>query len=448
MIESPIKKVICPECLLTPILTLENNVFISKCLNNHKISNESIDHFLSEKINEEDFKCPNHKLKDYFCFCKKCQKNICIDCYEYHEEHENDLILFHKFKPKKREYDENKMQFKEMEYISNISNNLYLQIKNLKEKINELNELINKEYDNLNIFNNKLQNEFLFNKAIFESYNTSKINYNSILNIKNLIFRNDKNSEYLKSINIKKNDELIEEIVTISNVHNIISFPSVLENEETILKEMFKIMIEFWKFKISKIMDVSSPFLEKIGEEMEILNNDNSKNKINSNYVIKKSKNDNNIFGEIKYDRNKKEMIISYVKESNNNELLEKEDISQEFYLYVYVLFGPYILDKLKKQLIIKSKGKIMNTFFKRNQKSLLVNQLTTLFWKEEIDLEYNHNGAENFIYFIITNIDPNEWYKILKDNKICATEDEVVENLKNEEELKDDNIETELKEV
>ena len=79
MIESPIKKIICPECLLTPILTLENNAFISECLNNHKISNESIDHFLSEKINEEDFKCPKHKLKDYFCFCKKCQKNICID---------------------------------------------------------------------------------------------------------------------------------------------------------------------------------------------------------------------------------------------------------------------------------------------------------------------------------------------------------------------------------
>ena len=58
------------------------------------------------------------------------------------------------------------MHLKEMEYISNISNNLYLQIKNLKEKINELNELINKEYDNLNKFNNKLQNEFLFNKAI------------------------------------------------------------------------------------------------------------------------------------------------------------------------------------------------------------------------------------------------------------------------------------------
>ena len=281
MIESPIKKIICPECLLTPILTLENNVFISECLNNHKINNESIDHFLSEKINEEDFKCPKHKLKDYFCFCKKCQKNICIDCYEYHEEHESDLILFHKFKPKKREYDENKMQLKEMEYISNISNNLYLQIKNLKEKINELNKMINKEYDNLNIFNNKLKKEFLFNKAIFESYNTSTINYNSILNIKNLIFYNDKKSEYLKSINIKKIDELIEEIMTLSNAHNIISFPSVPEENGTTIKDMFNRMIQFWKFKVSKIMDVNSPFREQIGEEIEILNNDNSKNEIN-----------------------------------------------------------------------------------------------------------------------------------------------------------------------
>ena len=81
-----------------------------------------------------------------------------------------------------------------------------------------------------------------------------------------------------------------------------------------------------------------------------------------------------------------------------------------------------------------------MNTFFKRNQNSLLVNQITTLFWKEEIDLKYNNNGAENFIYFIITNINPNEWFEILKENQICETEDEV-ENLKGEEELKDINL-------
>ena len=378
-------------------------------------------------------------------------KKYYISCYEYHEEHENDLILFHKFIPKKSEYDENKMQLKEMEYLANISNNLYLQIKNLKEKINELNELINKEYDNLNIFNNKLQKEFLFNKAIFESYNTTKINYNSILNIKNLIFHNHKNSEYLKSINITKIDELIEEIMTLSNVHNIISFPSIIpEQEGTTTKNIFERMIEFWKFKVSKIMDVSSPFVDKIGEEMEILNNDNSKSKINSNYVIKK---DNNIFGEIKYDKNNNEMIISYIYESNNDKPKEKEDIIKEFFLYTYVLFGPFILDKFKKQLIIKSKGKIMNTFFKRNQNSLLVNQITTLFWKEEIDLKYNNNGAENFICFIISNINPDEWYTILKENKICEIEDEV-ENLKSEEELKDsnlnqlDNNETELKEV
>ena len=146
-------------------------------------------------------------------------------------------------------------------------------------------------------------------------------------------------------------------------------------------------------------------------------------------------------------------MIISYIYESNNDKPLEKEDIIQEFFLYIYVLFGPFILDKFKKQLIIKSKGKIMNTFFKRNQKSLLVNQITTLFWKEEIDLKYNNNGAENFICFIISNINPDEWYTILKENKICEIEDEV-ENLKSEEELKDsnlnqlDNNETELKEV
>ena len=76
----------------------------------------------------------------------------------------------------------------------------------------------------------------------------------------------------------------------LSKVHNIINFPSVPEENGTTIKDMFNRMIQFWKFKVSKIMDVSSPFVDKIREEMEILNNDNSKNKINSNYVIKKIK--------------------------------------------------------------------------------------------------------------------------------------------------------------
>ena len=172
------KTIICPNCSLTPIITLEDSNFNLKCLLNHEHKSESIDNFLSDKPIEENYICPEHKINNYFCFCKKCNKNICIRCFEYHEEHENDLVFFHKIIPKQKEYDEYEYQLKDMEKYEKIIKDLYSKIKNLKEKINELNNLINKAYDELNIYYKNYHNQFLFNKIIFKLYNINKLNYN------------------------------------------------------------------------------------------------------------------------------------------------------------------------------------------------------------------------------------------------------------------------------
>ena len=148
------KRIICPECALTPILRLNNLIFISECLSNHKHQSESIETFLSEKINEQDYQCQEHKSLNYFCFCKKCKKNICLDCFEYHEDHESDLVFFHKLKPKQKIYEEYKTQLQMMKKYKIIIGNLYNKIQKLKLKINELNDIINKSYDKIYSFNN------------------------------------------------------------------------------------------------------------------------------------------------------------------------------------------------------------------------------------------------------------------------------------------------------
>ena len=101
------KIIICPDCLLTPKLSiiesLNDHTFSSECLLNHKHESKEIDYFLSEKASKKNFECPEHKPLHYCSFCKKCNKNICIDCYEYHENHTPDLIFFPNIKPKQKE---------------------------------------------------------------------------------------------------------------------------------------------------------------------------------------------------------------------------------------------------------------------------------------------------------------------------------------------------------
>ena len=77
-------------------------IFNSECLLNHKHQYETLEYFLLDKIKEEDYICLEHESQQFIGFCKKCNKNICIECFEDHEEHENDIIFFHKLKLKKK----------------------------------------------------------------------------------------------------------------------------------------------------------------------------------------------------------------------------------------------------------------------------------------------------------------------------------------------------------
>lgn len=84
-----------------------------------------------------------------------------------------------------------------------LTEKIFNKISKLKETINELNKNINEIYIKTEKFNNKLKNQYYFNKAIFDSYNINKLNYNTITNIKNFNFKENDFNEFKKSIDME-----------------------------------------------------------------------------------------------------------------------------------------------------------------------------------------------------------------------------------------------------
>ena len=95
-----------------------------------------------------------------------------------------------------------------------------IKIQKLKELINKLSNLVNKIYENTNSFNNKFQKQLLFNKAIYESYDIKKLNYNMIMNIKSFNYNKDEINKFQNSIDTKKMIELYENLMKILKEDN------------------------------------------------------------------------------------------------------------------------------------------------------------------------------------------------------------------------------------
>ena len=209
-------KLVCPSCSLTPRFTFKDLIFKSECLLNHKHESEKIENFLSDNINKIDYICPEHEL-NYIYFCQKCKKNICIECYDDHDNHENELIIYTKIKLKKKELEDYKSLFEIMNKYKEKFNKLNTNVIQLKELIGELNNFINIIYNKVNLFWNRFENQYLFNKSILDSYNINNINYNRIMNMKNFYFNKDEYEQFENSINLNKIKELLE------NINNLLS---------------------------------------------------------------------------------------------------------------------------------------------------------------------------------------------------------------------------------
>ena len=141
---------------------------------------------------EKDYKCVCSGM-GFNCYCTECKKNLCFDCMDEHEDnHQNALINLLNELPPSNEIEQKKKnlekQKKEIEEF----------IKLLDDWTNELIERVNKYKLNL-IYYNKL------NEKIINNYDTNEINYESLQNMKNMIFNFDELLNELKNESLNDN---------------------------------------------------------------------------------------------------------------------------------------------------------------------------------------------------------------------------------------------------
>lgn len=422
--------IICPKCQRTTILSYDGLYFLSQCHSNHINKSNCINNFLSEIVNDEEFNCSEHGKNGYIQYCKKCNKNICSECYENHEDHEEDLLYFPKIKIKKKEYEEYSLKLKTMQMHKDLTEKIFNKISKLKETINELNKNINEIYIKTEKFNNKLKNQYSFNKAIFDSYNINKLNYNTITNIKNFNFKENDFNDFKKSIDMENVIKLIKDINEMSKEdipldllildNSINTFISLNYCQDWGISEAIREIIQNQFDEIvTQIEGKDKLIVENTGEEVELFDEfTNSKIKTKLNYIFKK-KDSSEIYGEIKYDKNKKEIKISNIGKLETGDLLfgckknieNRKDIIGRF--GEGMKLAALAFSRLNKKFVIKSNGKIW-TFFQRKDNKFIKKKevLTCLFWKEDLELEYNENNSNNYVEIIISDFSPEEWLK------------------------------------
>ena len=420
--------IICPECQSITNLTFDGLTFKSTCPLNHIIKNERINIFLSKKVNNEEFNCSKHN-GPYNQYCKKCNKNICLECYENHEDHEEDLLDLSKIILPK-EYKEYSIKLKTIIEYKNSNEKPFNKISKLKEIINELNKNINEIYDKAEIINNKLINLYSFNKAILDSYKNNKLNYNTILNVKNFYFNENEVNQFNKSIDLENVTKLIQKINEIakedisSNLLNsgnsMNTFVSINYCPNWGMSEAIREILQNQIHEIvTQIGGKDKLIVENIGEEFELYDKFiDSFIKKKLNFIFKK-KDFNKIYGEIKYDKDKKEIRISNIGNLETGDLLfgclknigNRKDIIGKFGEGMKIAALTFI--RLNKKFIIKSNGKIWTFFYRKYDKFIKNKEVQTcLFWNEEKDLEYCENSSNNSVEIVISEFSPEQWFE------------------------------------
>lgn len=159
--------------------------------------------------------------------------------------------------------------------------------------------------------------------------------------------------------------------------------------------------------------------IEKNKEDITLDESQKTKNTIITNLIFKYKKDSEKIC-EIKYDKNKKELMIFYIFKFETFNFLEISDSQlrrvQSFITQIFIkAFGPCLSDFKKKKFKIKEKGIIRSYIAKED--ILKKSKEKYFFWKEEIDFNYNINVSENSFSLIISEIYPQEWIKFCLEN-------------------------------
>ena len=230
-------------------------------------------------FNENIFNsCLEHK-KRYMFRCEECCQSLCIDCgLNIHNEHTLNQIS--KLSLKNKNIDEIKSIFHKQktffEKIKNICNNMM----------------------------QKLENDIQIKERIINNYDNNKYNYDSYLNMDNLIiYKNDKYEKILEDI-LKKNEE-------IKNDNNDIDVNDYINNYLSIF--YYSLMINREEEINNSLINDLSKKINNINNQHENLNN-NILNLHNSQIIEGKIINSN-----IEYNKNNSNFSIKSNLDFNNN---------------------------------------------------------------------------------------------------------------------------------
>ena len=268
---------VCSEC---------HNIFDNNCKKDHNL-NSNHSNFSQKNIKNNISLCNEHNspLK---CFCENCNKPICLQCYNFHDDNGHFILQISK----------NTSKFF-------INQNEFNNIKSTYEKQKDI-------FDKIKIINSNiitsLENDLKIKQKIIDNYDDNKNNFNSNINNKNLYLTNNKKYENLLQ-NLLNSEEEEEQ-----------------NHEKDINKYLDEILIIFYySLMILKDKSFADEFINNMKQKIDNLYNEfnNIKDNKNINYENNNSSNillnssNNNILSIINPINEKKES--DKINSSNND---------------------------------------------------------------------------------------------------------------------------------
>ena len=170
-------------------------ILCKKCIESHKNIYDDKKSHNSINFNEKDEKCCcSDNFANYSCYCQKCQKNLCTNCYNSHTK-KGHIIYF---------YGDEEINRKEKK---NIDKELQKQKIDLNKFIEKINQIIKELIEKINELKRRLLYFVKINEIIFKSYDDKQLNHEIITNMKNI--KKNFNSKIYYFINSQNFEESI-----------------------------------------------------------------------------------------------------------------------------------------------------------------------------------------------------------------------------------------------
>ena len=361
----------------------------------------------SEKDNEY-----NNKLY-YIWYCQSCEQNLCVKCYEEHNnEHKaNKLVIcLRDINPRDNELNIIKER---LEHMSNVQTRIF----KLKKIIEEIKNIIDKLQaclitlcKNINSIYSQFNEKYLFNFLVKDSYDNcidfkmNYLRYNSILNIKQFNYTKKEFPNFYNDYSIGKLkieiNRLFEKLKLKlnENIHKG-DFNKIKITKENLIENTLG---EILNYQINEMKKMVNNDKIIINEKEEIL--DNKDNSSSSKISIYEFENKSKInIGKICYNKTKKQLKISINNDIENSDLLFITSNECFQMNELKELIEMIALTKGEKIKIIR-KNKIWS--FEKDKQNNVIN------WKEDINIT---NTSDANIDFIIEDISPENLNQVQK---------------------------------